>query len=68
MKRKTLLKIDESCFCSPACRKKRNKMALLASHAQCRDLVISGRPDPCVLLELDEGLLVEVLRDGCVFI
>ncbi len=43
-------------------------MALLASHAQCRDLVISGRPDPCVLLELDEGLLVEVLRDGCVFI
>ena len=42
-------------------------MALLASHAQCRDLVISGRPDPCVLLELDEGLLGEVLQDGCVF-
>ena len=42
-------------------------MALLASHAQCRDLVVSGRPDPCVLLELDEAVLGEVLRDGCVF-
>lgn len=44
----------------------RNKktMALLASHAQCRDLVVSGRPEPCVLLELDEAVLGEVLRDG----
>lgn len=45
---------------------KTKKMALLASHAQCRDLVISGRPQPCLLLELDEGVLGEVLRDGCV--
>lgn len=57
------------CACRPPHSETRPRallMALLSPAAPARDLVIAGGAGPCLrLLEVEEGVLAEVVANGC---